>query len=274
MLAEDKLREGDLDAALQQLQAQIRKQPANAKYRVFLFQLLAVLGEWHKALTQLNVAAELDAGTLAMASTYRDAVQVEVLRAEIFAGRRDPVVLGEPRQWIALLVESLRVAGLGQAAQSERLRAEAFELAPATAGEIDGEPFAWIADADTRLGPILETILNGRYTWVPFQHIRSIQLEEPVDLRDLVWAAAHITWTNGGEAVPLIPARYPGSEASADARIRLARRTEWMEPTPGQFVGLGQRMLATDQGEYPLLGVRQIKLDTPESPDAGVSADG
>ena len=57
MQAEQSLKEGDLQGALTQLQEQVRKQPANAGYRVFLFQLLAVAGEWGRALTQLDVAA-------------------------------------------------------------------------------------------------------------------------------------------------------------------------------------------------------------------------
>jgi len=273
MDAELALKEGDLDTALKQLQSQIRKAPADAKLRVFLFQLLSILGEWKKALNQLNVAAELDAGTLAMAGTYRPALQSTAFRDLVFAGERDPVIVGEPQRWIALLFEALRLSGQGDAEESQGLRSEAFDEAPATAGLIDGEPFAWIADADMRLGPILEMVLNGHYNWVPFQHIGRIRFEEPSDLRDLVWMPAQITWTNGGESVALIPTRYPGSEFSEDASIRLARRTDWLEPVSGLFVGLGQRMLATDQGEYPLLGIREISLQQTESP-AGVNTDG
>ncbi len=47
MQAEESLREGRLQDALAELQAQVRKEPANAKYRIFLFQLLAVLGQWN-----------------------------------------------------------------------------------------------------------------------------------------------------------------------------------------------------------------------------------
>ncbi len=71
----------------------MRKDPANAKHRIFLFQLLAVLGQWERAMNQLNVAGELDAGTLAMVQTYREALRCEVLRGEIFAGRRVAVGL-------------------------------------------------------------------------------------------------------------------------------------------------------------------------------------
>ena len=69
--AEQVLRDGDPELALRLLTDQVRANPADAKLRVFLFQLLCVLGRWDRALNQLNVAGELDASTLAMVQTYR-----------------------------------------------------------------------------------------------------------------------------------------------------------------------------------------------------------
>jgi type VI secretion system protein ImpE len=146
------------------------------------------------------------------------------------------------------------------------LREEAFALAPATAGAVNGTPFEWIADADSRLGPVIEAVMNGAYYWVPFDRLRAIRIAEPVDLRDMVWAAAELDWPNGGATVALVSTRYPGSEANADASIRLARRTDWLEPEAGVFIGLGQRILATDSNEYPLLEVREIALETAAAP--------
>ncbi|RKT46288.1 type VI secretion system accessory protein TagJ [Thiocapsa rosea] len=263
MGAEEALKQGDLDAALADLTDRVRRAPADARLRTFLFQLFAVLGQWDRALSQLNVAGELDAGTLAMVSTYRDLLSCEALRAQVFAGERDPLVLGEPAQWVALLFQALRLAAQGRVEHSQALRERALEAAPASSGRIDGEPFIWIADADGRLGPMLEIILEGRYSWVPFQHLRTLVLEEPTDLRDLVWAPAHITWANGGEAVAFVPSRYPGSESSPDPRIRLARLTEWTEQGGELFTGLGQRMLTTDAGDYSLLATRRIEIDPP-----------
>jgi len=258
--AEASLRAGDPDAALAQLQAAVRTQPGNAKLRVFLFQLLAVLGQWERALNQLNVATELDASTLAMAQMYRETLRCELLRTEVFAGKRVPLLFGEPDQWVALLLESLLTAGRGDKAAAASLREQAFELAPATSGRLDDTPFAWLADADGRLGPMCEAVINGRYYWLPFSRLASIVLEAPADLRDFVWAPAHFTFTNGGEAVGVIPTRYPGSETAADGTIKLARRTEWLEQD-GDYLGLGQRLLVTDAGEYPLLDVRRIEFD-------------
>ncbi len=261
MPAVDSLRGGNLAESLRALQEQVRGDPASAKHRIFLFQLLVVMGHWDRAMTQLGVLAELDDGALAMVQTYREVLQCERLRAEVFEGRRTPVLLGEPEQWVALLIEALRLGGEGRAAQSQAVRSQAFDLAPATSGVLDGQRFEWIADSDPRLGPVLELVVNGRYGWAPFTRIRRLVLEAPSDLRDLVWLPAHVTWSNGGEAVAFVPVRYPGSEKSADDGIVLARKTEWLDQGNDLYFGLGQRMLVTDAGEYPMLEVRQVELD-------------
>jgi type VI secretion system protein ImpE len=131
---------------------------------------------------------------------------------------------------------------------------------------MDDLPFAWIADADPRLGPMLEAIVNGKYYWIPFARLREIRVEKPVDLRDVAWTPAHLTLANGGETVALIPTRYPGSEKATTPGLVMARATEWVE-RPGQtFLGLGQRLLATDQGEHALMDVRVIQLEGTDTP--------
>lgn len=271
--AEQAVREGDLDAALTYLQTEVRQHPAACDLRVFLFQLLCVMGQWERALTQLDVAAELDAGTLAMVQMYREAVKCERLRHAVFAGRTSPMVFGEPEEWLALLIEALLVRGTPRAREADDLRARALEAAPPSAGTIDGKPFEWIADADPRLGPVCEAVINGRYYWVPFSRLSRLDIEAPTDLRDVVWMPAHFGFTNGGEAVGVIPTRYPGSETSSDALIRLARRTAWHEEDPGVFVGAGQRVFATDADEYAVMDVRSILFaghaDAPQDPDRG-----
>jgi type VI secretion system protein ImpE len=258
--AELSLKNGDPAAALAQLQEQIREKPADAALRVFLFQLLCVRGEWERALNQLKVACGLDASALAMAQMYGEAVRCEAMRKDVFDGKKAPMVFGEPEQWLALLIESLLVAGRGDRSQSLELRAKAFEEASTSSGSINGQPFEWVADADSRLGPVLEAVINGRYYWVPFSRLAEVKLEEPEDLRDLVWMPAHLQFENGGEMLALIPTRYPGSEASEDGLIALARKTVWQEVAPDTHHGLGQRILTTDVGDVPLLELRTLVI--------------
>jgi type VI secretion system protein ImpE len=265
--AEEALRAGDPVLALEQLQKAVRAAPADAKLRVFLFQLLCVLGQWERALTQLELCAELDASALPMRETYRQAVGCELVRAEVFKGRKSPMLFGEPESWIALLVESLIRSGRGEAGIAERLRDEAFASAPASAGQAGDRRFEWIADADMRLGPLLEAIVNGRYYWVPFSRLLRVELEAPQDLRDAVWLPATLHFINGGAAIALVPTRYPGSESSGDGQLMLARRTAWEEHAPGVHFGIGQRVLATDAGDFALLDLRTLDFDPPEATD-------
>jgi type VI secretion system protein ImpE len=261
MLAEQLVQAGDLPAALKALQDAVRQQPSSARHRVFLFQLLCVLGDWPRALTQLNVAAELDAATLPMAQTYREAIQCEALRMEVFAGRRTPLVFGAPPAWLAQLSEALKYDAIDPVRAADA-RAAAFEAAPASAGTIDTTRFDWLADADGRLGPTLEAIVNGRYLWIPFTRIARIEIEPPADLRDAVWTAAAFKWTNGAQTVGLIPTRYPGTAAARDDALKLARRTEWHADLP-----LGQRMFASDSGDHALMDVRAVEFDAAADDD-------
>ncbi|MCB1777128.1 MAG: virulence protein SciE type, partial [Candidatus Competibacteraceae bacterium] len=224
MLLGELLAERSLQPVLTKVQDQVRREPANPKHRIFLFQLLSILGQWERALTQLNVLEEMDAGSVPMAQTYREALRCEMLRADVFAGRRSPLIFGDPEPWIALLLEALRLTAEGHHEQAAPVREQAFEGAPMTAGVIDNQSFSWIADADSRLGPVLEAIINGRYFWIPIHRIGSVKLEAPTDLRDLVWMPALFTWSNGGEVVGLIPTRYPGSSDSPDPALQLAHK--------------------------------------------------
>ena len=264
MTARDVLRDGDARAALEQLKQEVRKAPRDVALRTFLFQMFCVFGEWERAVTQLNAAAQLDPITLPMAQAYRAAIRCELLRARVFAGARSPTIFADPEPWMSLLVEANRVLGAGKPTEAAKLRDDAFEQAPSVAGTIDvqgndKQAFAWIADADPRLGPMLEAVVDGKYYWVPFHRLRTLDIEPPADLRDQVWMPAHFVWTNGGESYGFVPTRYPGSERAEDPALALAKRTEWQE-NDTWFLGLGQRMLTTDAAEFALMDIRQIEF--------------
>jgi len=295
MSADELLREGKVDEALAALSQQVRAHPADSKLRVFLFQLLSVQGQWERALTQLNLSGEMDAIHLAMVQTYREAIHCETFRAEVFAGQRSPLIFGEPEAWVAQLIQALKLTAQGQHEAAARLREQAFDAAPATPGLLwlasldtrthsvsEGPPaealpyreavFAWLADADSRLGPVVEAIVNGRYYWIPLHRIQRIEVDPPADLRDYVWMPVRFIWSNGGDSVGLIPTRYPGSEKSPDELVRLARKTEWLEPAEGLYIGQGQRLLATDGGEFALMDLRQVRLNTGSAVDSRATA--
>jgi type VI secretion system protein ImpE len=220
------------------------------------------------------VSAELDPLALSMAQTYREAIICEVYREKVFAGEKSPLVFGEPQDWVALSIEALRLLAGGRADDAAALRAKAFEAAPATSGTLNDAPFEWIADADMRLGPLLEIIINGRYFWAPFSTIQEIRAEGPTDLRDLVWTPVSLKLGTGAEMVGLIPTRYAGTTVDGDEAAKLSRWTDWRDAGGGAFRGVGQRLLATDQGDVALWDLRRLVLGDAEDGDEGGDGDG
>ena len=273
-LAEAAVRGGDPKGALTHLSAAVRAAPNQAALRVFLAQLLCILGQWERAHTQLNVAADLDPSTGPMRETVGYAIRSELVRKKVFAGKRTPMVIGEPLPWLAQLLESLQQQGQGNAELAASLAEQAFEAAPPASGSIDGKPFAWIADADSRIGPALEACVNGQYYWIPFQRVATIEFDPPADLRDFVWAPAQLTFHEGGGTVALVPVRYPASVESEDPLILLARKTEWRDAGGDRWFGLGQRVLTTDAGDFPLLEVKRIEFAAPQSQTSSSSTGG
>ena len=265
---QDLLAAGDPAGALKALQQTVRANAADAKQRIFLFQLLCVLGQWQRALDQLKVCGELDASALVMVNTYDPAIRCEAVREAVFAGRTLPHVFGPPSPWVALLAQALQLDAQGQPQAATQNRAQALDQAEPSAGLLGDTRFEWLADADSRLGPTLEVIINGRYGWLPFSHLKALVVEPVADLRDLVWAPAHLRFHNGGDTVALLPVRYAGTPLAEGGSMALSRQTDWLPLGDGQFRGVGQRLLSSDAAELGLLEVKTITFD-----DAGPAPD-
>lgn len=250
------IKEARLPAALELLQNKVRADAAAPQLRLSLLQLLCVLGQWERAENQLKVLDSFGTQDKAWLGVLGQSLMGEALRRDVFAGKTTPLVLGEPSAWVAKLIQALRGDPVAQA----KLRAEAFEAAPAVAAKVNGHDVPWLADADSRLGPVLEAIMDGKYYWVPFERIERLTVSLPTDLRHLVWVPAQAKWTAGGESPVLIPTRYAGTETAADDRLKLARLTTWEELSEGQFRGLGQRLFTAGDTDFPLLEVRTIEF--------------
>jgi type VI secretion system protein ImpE len=265
MTPEELIKNGNPGEAKAKLMGLIRDDPANVTHRIFLFQLCCVLGEYDRALNQLTVIGEMSDQALPMVQTYRELLQCESLRQSVFKGEKTPLVFGEPEPWVGELLEALKLQALGKTEEAQELRLAAYDKITPVTGEINNEAFEWIADADSRVGPMLEVIINGKYYWVPFNRISKIVTDAPEDLRDFVWLPAQFTWENEGQAIGFIPTRYPGSELSDDGFIQLGKKTEWQQLQDDVYEGIGQRMLTTDQNDYALLDARELTFNSTTS---------
>ncbi|MDT4825834.1 ImpE protein [compost metagenome] len=259
-----------LSGQLDEVQAQVRRRPADADLRAQLFQLLAVQGDWARAAEQLNVCGHLNAQARPMQVLYASAIAAEREREAVLAGQGEPALLGEPGDWLRGLMAALRLDGQS-AAQAAELRARAFEAAGARAGSLElaaqerAQPLQWICDADSRLGPVFEFLAGGRYVWLPFDELKRVRLLAPGGLCDLVWAQAEIELNDGRVQQGLVPVRYPPAPGERMAELtdatKLGRVTDWRALHGDTYAGVGQRMWLADSGEFALLDIRGLELE-------------
>jgi type VI secretion system protein ImpE len=229
MSAKELFQSGNIKDAVQALGAHLRDNPADAKSRTFLFELLCFAGEYDRAEKHLNVLAS-DSGNAEMGAVlYLSAIHAERERQTMFEKRTYPTET----------------------------------VPPSPKGTLNGQPFESLEDADPRLGPRLELFAAGAYLWIPLVHIESIELEAPKRLRDTLWAPAIVrtgpSFKGQELGQVLLPVISPLSYKSSDGNLALGRATEWIE-TDGEAVPVGQKMLMVDGEDFPFLEIRKLEF--------------
>lgn len=259
--ANELLHQGDLAGARAALVEKVRAHPSDEQARMFLFQLLALTGEWDKARTQVQALAQLSAKAQMLAAAYGQAIEAEAVRNAVFAGTARAEVIGDPNGWAIGLAEAIQLLARGDSDAGLAARDAAFDKAPDCPGSLNDRPFEWIADADGRFGPSFEIIIAGRYGLVPFDAVDRITSDGPVDLRDLIWYPVQIGFKSGQSVAAFLPARYPGTEGADDNQQRLARATGWAATAWGD-AGSGQHLWTLSDGEdHGLLALRTLVFD-------------
>jgi type VI secretion system protein ImpE len=185
--ADDLLRGGDIAGARAALVSAVRAQPSDEQARMFLFQLLALSGEWEKARTQVQALAQLSPEAQMLAAAYGQAIEAEGVRKSVFAGGAKAEVLIGADGWASGVSDAIELLAQGKSEEGLAARDAALDVAPDCPGSFNGTSFEWIADADSRFGPSFEAIIAGRYGIIPFDTVQKITSDGPVDLRDLIW---------------------------------------------------------------------------------------
>lgn len=262
MSSEALLKEDNLAEALTALKKEVASKPSDAELRWFLFQLFCFCGEFERAQSQLNLAAQLDKEFQSASMIYSRVMASELLRIEVVAGRRTPVLLGEPEPWMAKLFEANRILGQGQLEAATALRMEAFDAQPAISGKCNQTDFDWICDQDSRFAGNLECFLNGKYYWIPLSQVKELSLSaESKSYTDLLYPRAKLTLRTEAQLDVMLFARYP-AEYSPDApALAMNRLTEWEDINDYTVLGHGQRMFCADSGDFPLLELLMLSFD-------------
>jgi type VI secretion system protein ImpE len=252
------LKTASLDDIFEQVQEQVKAHPQSLQAREVLFKLYCVEGLWDKALLQLQTLAMLDDALKKRTELYKNLVFSEMQRGQVLAGERQAATLeGARPQWMEALHQANALHYQGETERAEKARLKAFDLAQGSPGRSDtlGE-FSWIADSDSRLGPVCEFICAGGYRWLPFSTLQQLNVSRPEDLLDLLWIPA--TAKAGDEIYHgYIPARYPVSEVD-DRDSKLGLKTQWASSSDTFSPASGRKVLITDRSEHSIMEAGDI----------------
>ena len=229
------------------------------------------------------------AQTQAHAQLMRGLIRAETQRKEVFAGQQLPIPVIDRPDWMENLAHAIQANAAGQHDRADELRQAALDAAPQASGTCqiqathrpaqDGRTaqadttihYEWISDTDTRLGPVCEFITAGSYRWLAFADIASLSIAAPSKMLDLVWLPVSLT-LQGTQAANktvhgYIPTRYCNTEnhsadigASQRDALLLSHLTRWQDIGQTGVFATGQKTLMSDQGDLPLLDIRQLNL--------------
>lgn len=222
---------GQLEEAITQLGAELRKHPTDTQRRTFLFELLCFAGEFERAEKQLANLADSSKDAALGVLLYRGAMHAEKTRAAMFEEGSFPLGSTDPQP---------------------------------ISGTLNGKPFTSLADADPRIGPRLEVFAAGDYLWISLADIALLEIDPPKRLRDLLWTPARLktgpSFKDRDLGEILLPALAPQSFLHPDDAVRLGRSSEWAADESGTEAPYGAKMLAVDGQEMPLLEVRRLEV--------------
>ena len=259
--AKDLIVTGNLVAAVQETTQQVRNHPADLTARITLFELLCLTGELDRAEKQLDVVEQQRSQKDLGVQVYRNCLKAERERRKVFEQGIEPHFLGEPPGYVDLHMEAISCIREGKLSQARELLDRAEEERPALPGKFGAKPFQDFRDCNDLTAPVLEVVVHDKYTWLPLEQIRQIEIDPPKQLRDMLWASGRLISTNGVTGEVIIPALYAGTSTSADDSARLGRLTDWQRLSDDLYRGVGLHLFLVGEEDHPLFELESIKFD-------------
>ncbi len=251
---------GQLQAAIQAVTAEVKASPADAPTRIFLFELLCFAGDWDRAEKQIGVLGQAGPNEALAVQVYLANLRAERTRERLFSEGLHPHFLNEPPPYVDLHLEAINRIREGNVAEARAVLDRAEEERPALPGTMNGRPFSDFRDCDDVVGPVLELIVKDKYTWLPFEQIRRMEIAPPSKLRDLVWARAKVEALDGTVGDVFVPALYAGTSGNSDDRLRLGRMTAWVPLADDLSRGAGLKTIQVDENDVALFEAKQIEF--------------
>lgn len=227
-----------------------------------LSELLCFSGDLERADKQLDAAAQIDPDSMVGVSLLRHLIRSELCRREVFEQGRVPEFLTQPSTAQQNRLKALVSLREGDTDSASELIKAASELEAPISGVIDGQAFDEICDLDDILGPTLEVYTaTGKYYWLSFEQVISVEFSAVEHLSDMLWRAAEIETIGDVSGRIHVPALYYGSHVSEDQKTRTGKATDWIqvnETAPIRGSGLREWLVGEDV--TTLIQVKHLQL--------------
>jgi type VI secretion system protein ImpE len=260
---------GQLAAAIEQLNHDVRAHPTDVRQRTFLFELLCFAGDYGRAARQLDVLSHQDAATDVGVQVYRNILTAVEARERLFTHGDQPDFLAPAAPYVDHHLQALQQLCAVQPAAAKALLEQAAQARPGLTGHLNGQAFNDFRNSDDILGCVLEVFIQRHYIWLPLEQIKQLTIPPPTKLRDLLWTPATLELHTGPIGDVFLPVLYPGSHTSDDDHIKLGRMTDWLAAAEGVVRGMGQHVFLVGEDEHALLEIRSLGFACRAQEDAG-----
>lgn len=225
--------------------------------RLLLVQLLLFAGRLADARRELALIDSEDAGWPALARSLLHLIRAEHRRIR---GRIPQVRPGPPPRHVVRRWRALRALRQGNPELATQLIDRADAATPDLRGFLDGQEFELLRDADEGFASVLEALISGEYTWLPWEELRSVRLDPPQFARDHLFRPAVVRLVNGRQFPAHLPLVYPRSFAAGD-EFATGLATDFTSEASGPTRCIGAKLLLIgDEAEIRLADVTMIEI--------------
>jgi len=265
MEALELLNQGQLNEAIDAAREVVKAQPTLVEARELFAELLCLKGELERADKQLETIVIQQPQSAITAVLLRQLIRAEIARREVWNEGRMPEFVGKPDWTCRQTLEALIAFREESYAQSLQLIEEIEEKRQTIEGVCDGSPFTGFRDMDDLCLAFFEVLTStGKYFWIPFSQVESVEFSPAARPRDLLWRQCEISVQNGPEGVVYMPVLYPRTGASDDIAIRMGRKTDWLVEDERPILGLGQRVFGLGDREIGIMEIEQLVFKVSE----------
>lgn len=264
MNAKELFEAGQLNEAIKAVTEEVKKKPMDVHKRGFLCELLLIAREWDRADKQLDFIGHQNPDAMMTVAMWRQLIRAGQAREQFFTVGRAPEVLEEPDELIQAYLKaavSLREENKSEAAT---ILEQAEQLRPKLKGKLNGVSFEDFRDLDDAFPGVLEVMTStGKYYWIPFTRVTSLEFHAPQSPVDLAFRRATLQTNRGGpEGEVFIPAIYHNLLEEDRERLLLGRSTDWLGSEGEPIIGVGQRMFYFNDEARTIMEINEIEFES------------